>query len=406
MFARQHGRHKNQRFRVNVAQPSERKWLPLRVVVTARHNEHRFHVASSGSPHQNVLPIRVIVERRPPHRRSPATARTLAQRRQLHRWALFLTLSCILLAAVLGGLYFFPLAHSHTAMITSPATSGAAGGQALRPVQNLATRPFTSLQPHRAAGNLQPPAVQAAAAFLFDPDRGWIFYAKNADEQRSIASLTKVMALLVAVDSGNLDQLVTIGPDAAALVNSGNSYIGVSTGEQLTLRDLLYGLMVGSGNDAAVAIADAIGGTEDSFVALMNVHARRLGMIHSYFVTPDGVDAGNRSTARDLAVLTAVALAQPGVQQMTATWHYSIPRSATHKAYSFLSGNDLLPGGLAPYPGANGVKTGYTGAAQYCLAFSAVRQGHLLVGVVLGDPSTQARLSDARQLLDWGFEQE
>lgn len=408
MFARQHSRHKNQRFHVDLAQPTRRRQLPFRVVVARRREKHRFLVQPSVPPHQHVLPVQVVIERRPPRRRSAATAVTLARRRQMRRWALFLSLAGVLLIAVVGGLAFSPLAHSFM-HASSPTLSGAdggpnAGGQ--RAVQNLATRPFTSLQPHLAATDAQPPAVQAASAFLFDPDRGWIFYQKHADEQRSIASLTKVMTLLVAVDAGSLDQVVTIGPDAAALVNSANSYIGVSAGEQLTLRDLVYGIVVGSGNDAAVAIADSVGGTETSFVALMNSHARRLGLTHTIFVTPDGVDDGNRSTARDVAILAAVALEQPGVEQIMATRHITIPKTATHKAFDLLSGNDLLPGGLSPYPGADGVKTGYTGAAQYCLAFAARRQGHLVVGVVLGDPSPQARLSDAHALLDWGFAQE
>lgn len=408
MFARQHSRHQNQRFHVNLAQPPRRGRLPFRVSVVHRHKKHRFYVEPFTPSHQHVLPVQLVIERRHTRRRSAATAVTLARRRQVRRWALFLSLAGALLIAVVGGLSFSPLAHS-LMKTSSPSLSSATGGSdagGRQAAQNLSTQPFTSLQPHLAANSAQPPAVQAAAAFLFDPDRGWIFYQKNADEQRSIASLTKVMTLLVAVDSSNLDQPITIGPDAAALVNSGNSYIGVSAGEQLTLRDLLYGIMVGSGNDAAVAIADGVGGSEASFVTLMNSHARRLGLTHTFFVTPDGVADGNRSTARDMAILTAVALEQPGVEQITATWHITIPKTATHKAYDLLSSNDLLPGGLSPYPGADGVKTGYTGDAQYCLAFSARRQGHLIVGVVLGDPSSQARLNDAHALLDWGFAQE
>jgi serine-type D-Ala-D-Ala carboxypeptidase (penicillin-binding protein 5/6) len=94
------------------------------------------------------------------------------------------------------------------------------------------------------------------------------------------------------------------------------------------------------------------------------------------------------------------------VEQITSTWHATIPRTATHKAFALWSSNDLLPSGSAPYLGANGVKTGYTESALYCLAFSARRQGHLLVGVVLGDPTAAARDIDAHALLDWGFAQE
>ncbi|HEU5441892.1 MAG TPA: D-alanyl-D-alanine carboxypeptidase family protein [Ktedonobacterales bacterium] len=274
------------------------------------------------------------------------------------------------------------------------------------PVNDLARPLFSSLQGYVPAAGLQPPAVQAAAAFLFDPERGLVFYEKHADDQRSIASLTKVMTLVLAVNAGNLDRPIHIGPDAAALVSSANSYMGVSSGERLTLRDLLYGLVVGSGNDAAVAIADGISETQATFVALMNSRARRFGLTQTHFVTPDGVDNGNLSTAHDLAILTAIALMTPGVEHITSTRHTTIPTTGTHKAFELWSSNDLLPGGRAPYPGANGVKSGYTERASYCLAFSARRQGHLLVGVLLGDPSADARDRDAHALLDWGFAQE
>jgi serine-type D-Ala-D-Ala carboxypeptidase (penicillin-binding protein 5/6) len=253
----------------------------------------------------------------------------------------------------------------------------------------------------------RPPALYAVAAFLIDPQRELIYYEKDANVARSMASTTKVMTLLLAVEAGNLDRIVTVGQDAAALVNGDNSYMGLSAGEQVTLRDLLYGLVLPSGNDAAVAIADAIGGSVDSFVALMNQRAQQLGLTQTRFVSPDGLDDGNHMSARDLAVLTAVALLQhPEIAQITSTLHYIIPRTATHKAYELWSGNDLLSGARSPYPGAIGVKPGFTDAARYCQAFAARRHGHLIVGVVLGDWSWEERISDMRALLDWGFAQE
>ena len=415
MFTRQHSQGNKRPFLVQPVPPApsprrQRKLLPFHVVVARRRNRRRFYVEPHEARYHVRLPITVVIERRTRRRASLAlaTATTLAHRRLVRRRALFASLACVVLAAVVGVLAFTPLIHSRSPG-ASLASSNAAGGVTTGPVQirqDQSTQPFGFLQTHVAANSSQPPDVQAAAAFVFDPDRGWVLYQKNADTVRPIASLTKLMTLLVAADVGDLERVVTIGPDAAALVNSNNSYMGVSVGEQLTLRELLYGLIVGSGNDAAVAIADSIGGSEASFVGLMNAHARRLGLSHTFLVSPDGVDDGNRSTARDLAILTAVALEQPGVQQISATRRVTIAQTATHKAYTLLNPNDLLPGGLAPYAGANGVKTGYTGGALYCMAFSAVRQGHLIVGVVLGDPSAQARLSDARALLDWGFAQE
>jgi serine-type D-Ala-D-Ala carboxypeptidase (penicillin-binding protein 5/6) len=415
MFARQ---HRKQRFQVDLAQPPRRGRRRFRIGVVHGRAKRRIHVeppertrrrfpAFGGFP-----PFPVTIVRRLPRLCPPATSTTLAQQRIVRRGALLLILSCVMLAAAVGSGRFFAslvtIPHTHEkprAQALARTVGGPDMGQE-QTQRNLATRPFASLELHVSANGLRPPVVRAAAAFLFDPNRGWIFYEKNADEERPVASLAKVMTLLVASGTGDLDQSMTIGPDAAALVNGANSYMGVSTGEQLTLRDLLYGLVTASGNDAAVAIADAVGGTEASFVAMMNRRAWRLGLTQTVFVTPDGVDDGNRSTARDLAVLAAIALEHPGLEQITATRHYTIPRTATHKAYELWSGNDLLPGGRSPYLGANGVKTGYTAGAVYCLAFSARRQGHLLVGVVLGAPSAEVRARDAQALLDWGFAHE
>ncbi len=222
-----------------------------------------------------------------------------------------------------------------------------------------------------------------------------------------MASCTKIMTMLLAVERGSLDQVVTIGADAAALVRPDSSYMGLSTGEQLTLGDLLYGLVLPSGNDAAVAIADAIGGNVPNFVAMMNARAQQLGLTHTHFVTPHGLDApGHYTTARELAILAGIAMQHPELVKVTSTLNYSIPKTATHKAYSLHTGIDLLAGARYPYPGAIGVKPGFTGGAGYCEAFAAIRHGHLMVGVVLNEPTWQIRMVDMRTLLDWGFAQE
>jgi serine-type D-Ala-D-Ala carboxypeptidase (penicillin-binding protein 5/6) len=253
-----------------------------------------------------------------------------------------------------------------------------------------------------------PPKVTAPDAFLFDADTGAVYYAKNADDQRQMASCTKIMTILLAVERGNLSQMVTIGQDAAAFVRPDSSFMGVSAGEKLTLNDLLYGLILPSGNDAAVAIADDISGSVPSFVALMNQRAQELGLTHTHFVTPNGLDLtqdGHHTSARDLAVLAAVAMKNPEIAKVTSTIEYRIPKTATHKAYDLVTGNDLLPGARSPYVGAIGVKPGYTGLAGFCQAFAAIRHGHLIVGAVLDEPSWQVRIVDMRALLDFGFAQ-
>lgn len=253
----------------------------------------------------------------------------------------------------------------------------------------------------------QPPQVTARAAYVFDANLGFAYYAKDADEELPMASCTKVMTALLAVERGNLDQVITVGSDAAALVRSDSSFMGLSAGEKLTLRELLYGLVLPSGNDAAVAIADGIAGNVPAFVALMNQRAQQLGLTRTHFVNPHGLGApGHYTTAHDLAVLAGVAMKNPTLVQFTSVDHYNIPKTATHKAYDLETGNDLLSGARAPYPGAIGVKPGFTGDAGYCQAFAAIRHGHLIVGVVLDEPSWQVRIVDMRALLDWGFEQE
>jgi D-alanyl-D-alanine carboxypeptidase (penicillin-binding protein 5/6) len=248
------------------------------------------------------------------------------------------------------------------------------------------------------------PDVAATTAYVLDADTGAVYYAKDADEERPMASTTKIMTALVALERGNLDQTITVGADAQAMVRRDSSYMGLKAGEQLTLRELLYGLMLPSGNDAAVAIADGVAGSQDAFVELMNERAQELGLTHTHFANPHGLDAPDHyTTARDLAMLALVALQQPQIVQIAATLHYSIPKTATHKAYELQTGDDLLPGARSPYPGALGLKPGYTGPAGYTMAFAARRQGHLIIGAVLDDPTWQVRIDDMRKLLDWGF---
>lgn len=253
-----------------------------------------------------------------------------------------------------------------------------------------------------------PPQVTAPFAFLYDATTGEVFYSKNADAERQMASCTKIMTILLAVEHGNLSQMVTIGADAAAFVNPVSSYMGVSVGERISLNDLLYGLVLPSGNDAAIAIADAISGSVPNFVALMNQRAQQLGLTHTHFVTPNGLDLtndGHHTSARDLAVLAGYAMQNPEIVKVTSTLQYHIPKTLTHKAYDLVTGIDLLPGARSPYVGAIGVKPGYTGLAGYCEAFAAIRHGHMIVGAVLDDPSWQVRIVDMRALLDFGFAQ-
>lgn len=248
------------------------------------------------------------------------------------------------------------------------------------------------------------PPLQATSAILVDPQRQTVLYARNADHQQPMASTTKIMAAYVALTFGSLDQRITIGADAAAMINGINSVAGVVRGETLTLRELLYCLMLPSGDDAAVAIADGIAGSQAKFVALMNFEARLLGLTHTHYTNPDGLDDPNQhhyTTARDLAVLTARVMALKDFRDIVATPHITLPATTTHHQYDLTNTNKLL--NVYSYPGVVGIKTGSTPAAGECLVFMAHRASGDLLGVVLGDPYDDARYTDARALLTWGF---
>ncbi|HEX6121690.1 MAG TPA: D-alanyl-D-alanine carboxypeptidase [Ktedonobacterales bacterium] len=248
------------------------------------------------------------------------------------------------------------------------------------------------------------PALQASAAILVDPQRQLVLYARNADHEQPMASTTKIMAAYVALTFGSLDQRITIGADAAAMINGINSVAGVVRGETLTLRELLYCLMLPSGDDAAVAIADGVAGSQERFVALMNFEAKVMGLAHTRYTNPDGLDDSNHhhyTTARDLAVLTARAMSLKTFREIVSAAHITLPATATHHQYDLTNTNKLL--NVYSYPGVVGIKTGSTPAAGECLVFMANRPSGSLLGVVLGDPYDEARYSDARALLDWGF---
>jgi serine-type D-Ala-D-Ala carboxypeptidase (penicillin-binding protein 5/6) len=217
------------------------------------------------------------------------------------------------------------------------------------------------------------------------------------------------MTAVIAMQTASLDMLVTVHQDAVNEVNNnGGSSANLKVGEQLTLRDLLYGLLLPSGDDAAIAIADALGGSAQNFVHVMNLYAYRLRLFSTHFINPDGLtyyDANNQpipghySTAYDLARLAQYAMSLPLFAQIVGTLHYNLPASTTHGAHSWDNTNTLLK----TYSGLTGIKTGFTLEAGGCLVFSATRNGHHLLGVVLHSVPEDNRFRDAKLLLDWGF---
>ncbi|EFM09819.1 peptidase S11 D-alanyl-D-alanine carboxypeptidase 1 [Paenibacillus curdlanolyticus YK9] len=246
-----------------------------------------------------------------------------------------------------------------------------------------------------AAANVSAISTQAKAAAIIDVESGRLLYSKNGDEPMRIASLTKIMTAIVAIENGNLADKVKVSVRAAG--KEGSS-IYLRAGEVMKLEDMLYGLMLRSGNDAATAIAEHVGGSIDGFVKMMNEKAEWIGLKHSRFMNPSGLDEdGHLSTANDLAKLTAYALHNPTFAAIVKTRVKKAPNPNEQWDYSWSNKNKML----AMYEGADGVKTGYTKAALRCLVSSATRNGQQLAAVTINDRNDWA---DHRSMLDWGFQ--
>ncbi len=238
-----------------------------------------------------------------------------------------------------------------------------------------------------------PPRVDARAYLVANVSTGEVLAAHDADARLPIASITKLMTVLVALDHARLDDLVTVRRSAAAI---GESSIDLRPGEKITVRDLVEGALIQSANDAADALADDVGrGNEKAFVALMNAKARALGLTETHFIRPDGLDApGHFSSARDVVKLAEVAMHDRTIRQIVRA------RAATITGGRVLhTWNDLL----ATFPGLIGVKTGHTDQAGWCEVAAARGRGLTVYAVILGSPTRGRRNIDLAALLAWGL---
>ena len=278
---------------------------------------------------------------------------------------------------------------------------GSAQGAGLRAVKTEA--------PAQAAAADAPAAQTAApadslslpcrAAVLIEPASGRVLYEKNADERVPIASITKLMTLLLtfeAVHGGKLT-LDTPVPVSEHAYHMGGSQIWLEPGEQFTLDEMLRAICVSSANDAAVAVAELVGGSEPVFVEQMNARAAELGLQNTSFRNACGLDAeGHLSTARDVAALSCYILNTcPEILHYTGIWTDSLRNGQTQ----LVNTNKLLK----RYSGITGLKTGTTGGAGVCISASATRDGLTLIAVILGAPSSAERFQAATALLDYGF---
>ena len=248
------------------------------------------------------------------------------------------------------------------------------------------------------------PTLSAKEAELYDVTTGQPLLTLNSDTSMPMASTTKIMTAVVALTYGKLNQTITVGADAYNIEFDGTSIAGLRLGEKLTLQELLYCLMLPSGDDAAIAIADGVAGSQSHFVALMNLEAALLGLSHTHYANPHGLDqTGHYTSASDLVKLTAYAMESPTFARVVETPSKTLPATATHHTFHLLNTNELLPTQPFAYSGAIGVKTGYTGGAGYCLVFMVKRPAGTLIGVVLGEPTYNGRFTDATKLLNWGY---
>jgi D-alanyl-D-alanine carboxypeptidase (penicillin-binding protein 5/6) len=236
--------------------------------------------------------------------------------------------------------------------------------------------------------------VSAASAVVMDTVTGRVIYEKNAHQKRSMASTTKIMTAIVALEKGNLDDIVKTSAKAAHVEGSS---IWLEEGEKQRLEDLIYGLMLSSGNDAAIAIAEHIGGSVEEFAKMMTQKAKDIGAIHTSFKNPNGLDEdGHYTTAYDLALITRYALKNKKFAEIVKTEKKKIPWEG-HKWDRLLENHNKL---LKTYEGCDGVKTGYTKKTGRCLVSSATRNGWQVVAVTLNAPNDW---EDHKKMLDYAF---
>lgn len=253
------------------------------------------------------------------------------------------------------------------------------------------------------------PVIKSPAAILIEGNNGGIIWEKNSDEKRHVASITKILTMILVIEAVennqfSLDDLVSVSESAK---RQGGSQIWLEIGEQMSVKDLLYSLSVGSANDSAVALAEFHSGSELAFVEKMNEKAKEIGCTNTHFVNCNGLPENSHrvlegqhySTAKDIALVTFYAYKLPLFADLVSTYEYTV-RPGQKGEVVLYNYNKLF---LRGYPGADGVKTGMVEASGYCLSASAIREDLRLIAVVLGASSNQERYKDIVSILDYGY---
>lgn len=246
-------------------------------------------------------------------------------------------------------------------------------------------------------------ADQATSAILMERDTGQVLYEKNSDEQLPPASMTKVMTMLLimeAIDSGKIkwDDKVRTSERAASM---GGSQIFLEPGEEMTVEEMMKGIAIASGNDASVAMAEHLAGSEEQFVNLMNEKAKELGLKNTHFVNSNGLPADNHySSSKDLAIMAQELLKYEEVTKYTSLYEDYL-REGTEDKFWLVNTNKLVKF----YPGVDGLKTGFTREAMYCLTATANKNGMRIIAVVMGAPTPKERNRQITEMLDYAYSQ-
>lgn len=274
-------------------------------------------------------------------------------------------------------------------------------GKTMLPLLVIVGLTFSLASPAFAAAAAPDLAPQAVSAILMEASTGTVLYEKNAHEKLPPASVTKIMTMLLimeALQEGriSLDDMVQVSEYAASM---GGSQIFLEPGEQMSVRDLLKGIAVASGNDASVAMAEHVAGTEEAFVEMMNRKAEELGMKNTRFTNASGLpEDGHYTTAYDIAIMSRELLKHEIITQFTSIYQDYL-RKDSKNPFWLVNTNKLV----RFYEGVDGLKTGYTSEAGFCLSATAKRNNMRVIAVVMGEPDTKTRNREVSRMLDYAF---
>ncbi len=251
------------------------------------------------------------------------------------------------------------------------------------------------------AEDIEDLAPNASSAIMIEASTGEILFQKNPNEKLAPASMTKMMSLLLIfeeIDKGNIkwDEMITTSEHASSM---GGSQIFLKVGEKMSALDMIKGITIASGNDATVAMAERVSGTEESFVKRMNERAKELGLKNTNFINATGLDADNHySSAYDMSLIAKELVKHEKVLEFSSTYEDYL-RKDTSNPFWLVNTNRLVKF----YPEIDGLKTGFTSSAKYCLTATAKKDGMRLITVVMNEPDTGKRSSDTKKMLDYGF---